>query len=153
MEFAQIMNKIHSDVWSKRTFSIGCDFKTCHLEIDNLKIILGKKIIILPILLVCAIKHFLITYTLRRLLFRTYLIGMLLLSCLSCQVWDLDFLSSYETNHDPDIDNIKDPTLKVVLKYRYHSRIIAINNKYEGESFSFSFLQLLKVKLLRNFQN
>lgn len=46
-----------------------------------------------------------------------------------------------------------DPTLKAVIKYRYHTSIIAINNIYqEGIVFLFLILLLLEENYNENFE-
>ena len=49
-------------------------------------------------------------------------------------------------NHDLVVDSVKDPALKAVLKWRYHSSNIATNNEYT--SFSFSFSEVTKSEIV-----
>ena len=50
----------------------------------------------------------------------------------SSTVENLD-IKRYETGCDSVVDNTADPTLKVILKYRKHPIIIAINGRYKGK--------------------
>ena len=78
-----------------RSFSICCDFKTFHSEIDHLKTILIKKII--PgISKICVLNHFLINHIHLKLWFRMYLKEMFLLSCRSWEVLRFKFETSFK---------------------------------------------------------
>ena len=78
-----------------RSFSICCDFKTFHSEIDHLKTILIKKII--PgISKIRVLNHFLINYIHLKLWFRMYLKEMFLLSCRSWEVLRFKFEISFK---------------------------------------------------------
>ena len=47
-------------------------------------------------------------------------------------------ISQY-SDFDPIIENIKDPTLKAILKYKKHSSILAIRTKCKNRNGAFSF--------------
>ena len=74
----------------KYSFSMCCDFKTFHFEIDHLKIILIKNIYPLNFIDSC------ITYIYLKLWFQMYLKEMLLLSCRSWQVLQSKFGKSFK---------------------------------------------------------
>ena len=58
-------------------------------------------------------------------------------------------IQTHQTNYDPVVDNVRDPTLKAVLN-RYHTSIIAIN--YRSNGVNFPYLKLLKGKLRKKYQ-
>ena len=46
------------------------------------------------------------------------------------------------SNFEPVADNLKDPTLKAILKYRTHPCILAIQGKYKNSVTNFCFTEV-----------